>query len=56
LASSNVGAPRWHHGANRVHRQDGKKLLTDEDFVTELLEARASPVVQGTPFGFGPAP
>ncbi len=34
---------------------NGKKLATDEDFVTELLEAEGVAVVQGTPFGFGPA-
>jgi aspartate aminotransferase len=33
----------------------GKKLVTDEDFVTELLETEGVAVVQGTPFGFGPA-
>ena len=33
----------------------GRKLATDEDFVTELLEAEGVAVVQGTPFGFGPA-
>ena len=33
----------------------GTKLVTDEDFVTELLEAEGVAVVQGTPFGFGPA-
>jgi aspartate aminotransferase len=33
----------------------GKKLETDEDFVTELLEAEGVAVVQGTPFGLGPA-
>jgi aspartate aminotransferase len=33
----------------------GKKLETDEDFVTELLESEGVAVVQGTPFGFGPA-
>jgi len=33
----------------------GKKLKTDEDFVTELLEAEGVAVVQGTPFGLGPA-
>jgi aspartate aminotransferase len=33
----------------------GKKLATDEDFVTELLEAEGVAVVQGTPFGMGPA-
>ena len=33
----------------------GKKLDTDEDFVTELLEAEGVAVVQGTAFGIGPA-
>src|SRR5262245_29289742 len=33
----------------------GKKLETDEDFVTELLEAEGVAVVQGTAFGIGPA-
>ena len=33
----------------------GKTLRTDEDFVTELLEAEGVAVVQGTPFGVGPA-
>ena len=33
----------------------GKKLSTDEDFVTELLEAEGVAVVQGTAFGLGPA-
>ena len=33
----------------------GKTLATDEDFVTELLEAEGVAVVQGTPFGLGPA-
>jgi aspartate aminotransferase len=33
----------------------GKKLATDEDFVTELLEAEGVAVVQGTSFGLGPA-
>jgi aspartate aminotransferase len=33
----------------------GKKLKTDEDFVTELLEAEGVAVVQGTAFGSGPA-
>src|SRR5882724_9580429 len=33
----------------------GKKLGTDEDFVTELLETEGVAVVQGTPFGVGPA-
>ena len=33
----------------------GKKLGTDEDFVSELLDAEGVAVVQGTPFGVGPA-
>ena len=33
----------------------GKTLASDEDFVTELLEAEGVAVVQGTPFGVGPA-
>jgi aspartate aminotransferase len=33
----------------------GKKLANDEDFVTELLESEGVAVVQGTPFGHGPA-
>jgi aspartate aminotransferase len=33
----------------------GKELVTDEDFVTELLEAEGVAVVQGTAFGLGPA-
>jgi aspartate aminotransferase len=33
----------------------GNKLATDQDFVTELLQAEGVAVVQGTPFGFGPA-
>ncbi|HVY58653.1 MAG TPA: pyridoxal phosphate-dependent aminotransferase [Xanthobacteraceae bacterium] len=33
----------------------GKTIATDEDFVTELLEAEGVAVVQGTPFGLGPA-
>ena len=33
----------------------GKILVTDEDFVTELLESEGVAVVQGTPFGWGPA-
>ncbi len=33
----------------------GKKLATDEDFVTELLESEGVAVVQGTAFGLGPA-
>jgi aspartate aminotransferase len=34
---------------------NGKKLGTDEDFVTELLEAEGVAVVQGSAFGLGPA-
>jgi aspartate aminotransferase len=33
----------------------GKKLVTDEDFVTELLEGEGVAVVHGTAFGLGPA-
>jgi aspartate aminotransferase len=33
----------------------GKKLATDEDFVSELLETEGVAVVQGTAFGVGPA-
>ena len=33
----------------------GKRIETDEEFVTELLEAEGVAVVQGTPFGLGPA-
>jgi aspartate aminotransferase len=33
----------------------GKKIDSDLDFVSELLEAEGVAVVQGTPFGFGPA-
>jgi aspartate aminotransferase len=33
----------------------GKKLATDEDFVTELLDGEGVAVVQGTAFGLGPA-
>jgi aspartate aminotransferase len=33
----------------------GKKLDTDEDFVSELLENEGVAVVQGTAFGLGPA-
>jgi aspartate aminotransferase len=33
----------------------GKKLASDEDFVTELLDAEGVAVVQGTAFGLGPA-
>ena len=40
------------------HGQDGasgKKLSSDEDFVTGLLESEGVAVVQGTAFGLGPA-
>src|SRR6201999_66477 len=33
----------------------GKKIATDEDFVTELLENEGVAVVQGSAFGLGPA-
>jgi aspartate aminotransferase len=33
----------------------GKKITTDQDFVTELLDAEGVAVVQGTAFGLGPA-
>jgi aspartate aminotransferase len=33
----------------------GKKLVNDEDFVTELLEAEGVAVVHGSAFGLGPA-
>jgi aspartate aminotransferase len=33
----------------------GRTIATDEDFVTELLEAEGVAVVQGTAFGLGPA-
>lgn len=33
----------------------GKTLLTDDDFVTELLESEGVAVVQGSAFGHGPA-
>jgi aspartate aminotransferase len=33
----------------------GKKIETDEDFVSELLEAEGVAVVQGSAFGLGPA-
>ena len=33
----------------------GKKIATDQDFVTELLDAEGVAVVQGTAFGLGPA-
>jgi aspartate aminotransferase len=33
----------------------GKKLVNDQDFVTELLDAEGVAVVQGSAFGLGPA-
>ncbi len=33
----------------------GQTIKTDEDFVSELLDAEGVAVVQGTPFGVGPA-
>jgi aspartate aminotransferase len=33
----------------------GNKIASDEDFVTELLDAEGVAVVQGSPFGLGPA-
>jgi aspartate aminotransferase len=33
----------------------GNKIATDEDFVSELLEAEGVAVVQGSAFGLGPA-
>jgi aspartate aminotransferase len=42
-------------GAMGKTAPSGKKLQTDEDFVTELLEIEGVAVVQGTPFGYGPA-
>src|SRR4029077_17514029 len=35
--------------------QSGRNIATDEDFATALLESHGVAVVQGTPFGFGPA-
>ena len=43
---------RGHHRQDRAERQ---VLVTDEDFVSELLDAEGVAVVQGTPFGVGPA-
>jgi aspartate aminotransferase len=34
---------------------DGKKLVTDQDFVTQLLESEGVAVVHGSAFGLGPA-
>jgi hypothetical protein len=35
-------------GHDRAHRAVGKKIATDQDFVTELLDAEGVAVVQGT--------
>ncbi len=43
------------HGTIGKTTPSGKKLTTDEDFVTELLEAEGVAVVQGSAFGLGPA-
>ena len=43
------------HGTIGKTAPSGKKLATDEDFVTELLETEGVAVVQGTAFGLGPA-
>src|SRR5437868_1027360 len=42
-------------GAMGKKAPSGKTITNDEEFVTELLEAEGVAVVQGTPFGFGPA-
>jgi aspartate aminotransferase len=42
-------------GAIGKKAPSGKTLETDEDFVTELLDAEGVAVVQGTAFGLGPA-
>jgi aspartate aminotransferase len=42
-------------GAMGKTAPSGKKLASDQDFVTELLEAEGVAVVQGTAFGLGPA-
>jgi len=42
-------------GAMGKTAPSGKKITNDEEFVTELLESEGVAVVQGTPFGFGPA-
>ena len=35
-------------------RRPGKVIASDDDFVTELLEAEGVAVVQGSAFGLGP--
>ncbi len=42
-------------GAMGKTAPSGKKIANDEEFVTELLETEGVAVVQGTPFGYGPA-
>jgi aspartate aminotransferase len=42
-------------GAMGKTAPSGKRLESDEDFVTELLEAEGVAVVQGSAFGLGPA-
>jgi len=42
-------------GAMGKTAPSGKKLATDEDFVTELLETEGVAVVHGSAFGLGPA-
>ena len=42
-------------GAMGKTAPSGKKITNDEEFVTELLETEGVAVVQGTPFGYGPA-
>src|SRR6202000_1521440 len=42
-------------GAMGKKAPSGKTLTNDEEFVTELLESEGVAVVQGTPFGYGPA-
>jgi aspartate aminotransferase len=42
-------------GAMGKTAPNGNKITNDEEFVTELLEAEGVAVVQGTPFGVGPA-
>ncbi len=39
----------------RTASKSGKKLATDEDFVTELLDEEGVAVVHGSAFGLGPA-
>jgi aspartate aminotransferase len=41
-------------GAIGKRTADGKRIETDEDFVTALLEAEGAAVVHGSAFGLGP--